>query len=203
MHEAAYYRGRDFGPAVARHYFRQFGDARRVLDVGCGTGALGRFKPSSGMVIFGVDVDRGVVAEATRFEDASVVDLDAAPLPFGDSFFDAVLARDILEHVVDPGALTSEIARVLAPGGTLVVSAVMAKPSAVWDDYTHRRGFTKRSLRMLLEDHQLAVVAIRPMGPVPLAGRLRFVGALPFLLRLPIASSLWAVSWEALARKAP
>ena len=197
----AYYGHRGMVPGLAARYFKEFAGARKILDVGCGTGEFGRHRPSPDVEIHGVDVDAGAVERAQRFETAICLDLETAPLPYEAASFDGVLAKDILEHVHDPGRLVREIHRVLRPGGVLVASVVMAKPRAVWSDYTHVRGFTERAARMLLEDAGFSVGAVWPMGGVPLSSRLRFVGLVPYLLRLPGFAHAWASSWELKATK--
>ncbi len=81
------------------------------------------------------------------------------------------------------------------------MSVVMAKPRAVWADYTHVRGFTRRSARLLLEDAGFEVEAVWRMGGIPLSTRLRFIWLVPTLLRLPVVGWLWASSWELKARR--
>ena len=181
-------------------YFREFDGAHRILDVGCGTGELGRNRPSPDVGVFGVDIDAGALQQAARFETVTLVNLESEPLTYKDASFDAVLAKDIFEHLQDPGNLAREVARVLRPGGVIVVSVVMARPRAVWADYTHVRGFTKHTATQLLEDAGLAVEKLWRMGGVPLSGRLGFIWLLPKLLRLPGCNQLWASSWELLSR---
>jgi SAM-dependent methyltransferase len=97
------------------------GPGRRVLDVGCRTGALTRAY-ADGNEVVGVDVDREALAEAaklgieTHWADAE------HPLPFADESFDAVVLGEVLEHLRDPARLVAEARRVLRPGGTLVGS---------------------------------------------------------------------------------
>ena len=186
---------------LAERYLAQFQGAAKVLDVGCGTGDFGRHQASPDLEIHGVDADPGAVEEARRFEQAICLNLESTALPYDDESFDAVLARDILEHVQDPGRLVREIHRVMRPGGVLVASVVMARPQRVWADYTHVRGFTRMSARLLLEDAGLAVHRIDRMGAVPLSSRLRFIKWVPFILRLPVIDQLWGTSWELVAQK--
>jgi SAM-dependent methyltransferase len=186
---------------LAARYFKQFGDARRLLDVGCGIGELGRCQPSSEVEVHGVDINAAAVKLAARHENVICLDLDSSALPYEDESFDAVLVKDILEHVLDPGRLAREIYRVLRPGGVVVASVVMARPKRVWADYTHVRGFTRSAARQLLEDAGLPVEAIWRMGAVPLSGRLHLIWLVPQLLRLPLFDELWAASWELRARK--
>ncbi len=188
-------------PGLAVLYFRQFGNAQKILDVGCGTGELGRYRPSPLVEVYGVDHDPGAVAQATQFEKAVCVDLESEPLPYEDASFTAVLAKDIFEHVQNPGRVAREIFRVTRPGGVLIASVVMARPTRVWADYTHVRGFTKQSARLLLEDTGFTVEAVWRMGGVPLSNRLHLIRLVPYVLCLPIFNQLWASSWELRARK--
>lgn len=197
----ASYRGRGMPAALAARYYREFGDVRTVLDLGCGAGDFGRHRPSPAVEVHGVDADLHAVELASRWERALVVDLDAASLPYEDGTFDAVLAKDIFEHVGDPLRVAREAHRVLRPGGVIVASVVMAKPGRVWADYTHRRGFTRASARLLLEDAGFHVESSWRMGGVPLSARLGLIDYVPALLAVPIFDALWGSSWELRARR--
>jgi SAM-dependent methyltransferase len=198
----AYYDDRGLRRGLAFRYYRQLGDSRRVLDLGCGLGDFGRLWPVADTEVYGLDVDSGAVERASRWEIARHWDLeDAMPLPFEDAFFDAVVARDVLEHLLDPGRVVRELYRLLRPGGNVIASVIMAKPRLVWSDYTHVRGFTEKTARLLFEDAGFAVEAVWRMGGVPFSDRLGFIDAVPHLLRLPIFAQLWASSWELRAQK--
>jgi SAM-dependent methyltransferase len=199
----AYYHDREMHPQLAARYYRAFAGARTILDLGCGTGTFGRHRPRRDIVVYGVDADAGAVRTASAFERAVCIDLERAPLPFPDAMFDGVLAKDIFEHVQDPGRLVREAHRVLKPQGVIVVSVVMAKPARVWADYTHVRGFTLAAAQLLLRDAGLEIEDVWKMGPVPGARRFGLVAAVPQLLRFPLFDFLWASSWELTARKPP
>lgn len=188
-------------PGLVARYYRLVGPVKRVLDVGCGPGCFGRLKPAADIEVHGVDHDEGAVETAGRFEATRRVDLDAGRLPYEDAGFDAVFAKDVLEHLKDPAAMAREIVRVLRPGGRVVVSVPMEYPWVVWADYTHWRGFTRDSLRLLLEDTGFEVFHVLPMGAIPLAGRLRLVDQSPTILALPGMRRLFGRSWEALAAR--
>jgi SAM-dependent methyltransferase len=200
VRKQAYYTGSNLRPELARRYFRLIAPAQTVLDLGCGTGELGRYAPD-GTHMHGVDIDPGAVELASRFENAVCLDLESERLPYPDATFEAVVAKDVFEHVADAGRVAAEVSRVLAPGGRILASVIMAKPRAVWSDYTHVRGFTKRSAAMLLADTGLVVDGIWRMGPVPLSNRLNLMDVVPHILRLPGPSQLWATSWELLAHR--
>ena len=118
-------------PTLAARYFRLLGSAKVILDVGCGLGDLGRYRPRSDIEVHGVDIDSNAVSFAQEHEIAKQVDLDSDPLPYPDETFDGLLAKDIFEHVSDPGRLASECRRVLRPGGVMLASVVMASANEV------------------------------------------------------------------------
>jgi SAM-dependent methyltransferase len=59
--------------------------------------------------------------------------------------------KDVLEHVADPVAVVAEAHRVLRPDGRVFASSPDAQRWA-WDDYTHRRPFTRKAFRLLFRD---------------------------------------------------
>ena len=97
----------------------------RVLDVGCGTGVVARTAAEAvgpGGSVTGVDVNEGMLATARARAPQGGASLewrqeDASALPFSDGAFDVVLSQQALQFVPDPGAVLSEIRRVLRPGG--------------------------------------------------------------------------------------
>ena len=196
-----YYSRRVLDPALVVYYYQHFGHVRRVLDLGCGLGCMGRLKPDPAIEVYGLDIDERAVAEATQYENAQVWNLETPRLPFDGEYFDAVLAKDILEHLQAPWVLVAEIYRILRPGGIVIASVAMAKPRIVWDDYTHIRGFTSHALEMLFEDCRFDVLHIHKMGGVPLAGKLRLIKWLPLLLRFPPLDFLFGTSLEIKARR--
>jgi len=183
-------------------YFDLLGPVTRVLDIGCGGGDVRRYKPRPSIRVFGLDNDLERLKVAARFERALRWDGDCGHLPFADEMFDGIVAKDVLEHLQKPWCVVADMYRVLRPGGAAVVSVPMAKARAVWDDYTHIRGFTARALRVLFEDHGFVTERLLRMGGVPLAGRLKLVRYIPALLAIPPASCLLASSWMMVARRA-
>lgn len=107
----------------------------RLLDVASGTGSTALLAAGeAGCEAVGVDYGSGAVAEANRLaaerglaERASFVQGDAEALPFADASFDAVICECSLCTFPDKPTAVAEIARVLRPGGRLVVSDVIAE----------------------------------------------------------------------------
>jgi ubiquinone/menaquinone biosynthesis C-methylase UbiE len=191
----AYFEGRNVPPRLIDLYFKRLCPVERVLDVGCGTGAFLRAGTERGVDVVGIDVDTGALESASVFGDVALVDLEAGTLPFDDASFDGLVVKDVLEHLLCPGPVVAELYRVLRPGGRAIVSVPMAKPQAVWQDYTHVRGFTEEAARTMLEDAGFDVLSVSPMGGVPGAGRLGLLDLLPKLLSFPILER-FAVSHE-------
>jgi SAM-dependent methyltransferase len=94
----------------------------RLLDVGCGRGGLVEQIAGEAVHLVGVDPDRDSLLEhrlpADRMARAGAR-LEAIPLP--PATFDLVMASWVLEHLQEPAAAWREIARVLRPGGHLVI----------------------------------------------------------------------------------
>jgi ubiquinone/menaquinone biosynthesis C-methylase UbiE len=101
-------------------------DGRCVLDVGCGDGALAEALARAGAQVTGIDADRHMLAAAReRFAaarlEAALLQADAQAQPFGDARFDAVVAVTVLCLLRQPERALAEMARVLKPGGRLVI----------------------------------------------------------------------------------
>jgi len=182
--------------AVARFYWSQIKGSTRILDLGCGSGGFGCFAPPS-VEVYGIDLNTSALEKAKEWEIVKCWDLDSSQsLPFPDEYFDAVVAKDILEHLQKPWRVVAEIKRITRVGGIVLGSVICEHGKRTWADYTHVRGFTEVSVRQLFEDSGLEVVAVWRMGPVPLSSRLRAIRLVPVLLRLPVLHWMWTSSYE-------
>jgi len=87
---------------------------KKILDVGCGIKPYKNLFNSSSYV--GIDIDYG-----GHNNQAKVVDkfYDGVNIPYDDNSFDIVICTEVMEHVVDPEKLLSEIHRVLKIGGRI------------------------------------------------------------------------------------
>lgn len=99
---------------------------KRVLDVGCGDGVLSVRLAQAGADVTGLDNEPRMLAAARcRANEAGLkvafVKGDAQSLPFADSAFDIVVAVTVLCFVPVPPRAVREMARVLRPGGRLVI----------------------------------------------------------------------------------
>ncbi|MBQ0988411.1 class I SAM-dependent methyltransferase [Streptomyces sp. F63] len=98
---------------------------RRILDAGCGSGALSAALRDRGAAVTGIDASAGMLALARRRlgddADLHVADLRDR-LPFDDGAFDDVVASLVLHYLEDWGPTLAEFRRVLRPGGRLIAS---------------------------------------------------------------------------------
>lgn len=101
-------------------------DGERVLDVGCGTGALleAIARRAPGARLAGIDLSPAMLAVARRrlAGRAALTAGDATHLPLASGRFDLVLSSSALHYWPDPVAVLVEIARVLVPGGRVAIT---------------------------------------------------------------------------------
>ena len=100
----------------------------KALDVGCGAGQMALAMAERGYDPYAVDISEGMV-EATNatFEaagrTANVQIADMRDLPFEDNTFDWVTGLGAIEYLQDPGEAVREFARIVRPGGHVIVTA--------------------------------------------------------------------------------
>ena len=104
---------------------------RAVLDLGCGIGVyereLRRRWPAASLT--GVDFSqRHILAARTHEPTATFLHGDAESLPLGDASIDLALAIEVMEHFLRPEQAVAELARVVRPGGLLIVVVPLSPP---------------------------------------------------------------------------
>lgn len=115
-------------------------DHERILDAGCGTGLLLRriAARAPGAQLVGIDLSLAMLRQADRTVSDLVLG-DVGSLPFDDGSMDAVVLASVLQYLPDPDAALSEAARVLRPGGRVVIT--------LWDSESLRVRMLGRWLR--------------------------------------------------------
>jgi SAM-dependent methyltransferase len=133
----------------------------RLLDVGCGE------KPYQHLFThvteyIGVEHEATFAATDTSRRGGPDVTYDGKRLPFADASFDSVLSAQVLEHTPHPGELIGEMARVLKPGGVLLMSAPFSfRLHEEPHDYFR---FSPHGLRELCDRAGLDVDHVEPHG---------------------------------------
>lgn len=132
---------------------RFLGTPRRVLDVGSADG------PSVGWLT-GSELHATLDLDPRGLQPGAALQASALALPFADGVFDVVGAFDVVEHCDPEQVAVAELARVLAPGGRLLLS-VPAYEWA-WSDHDvragHHRRYTRRRIERALADAGLEVL---------------------------------------------
>lgn len=152
-------------------------DARRVLDVGCGAGRLGRsLKKRQEVEVVGIEVDSQAAEQARNDLDQVIIgnaEHEDVNLPAGG--FDCVICADVLEHMREPRRFLRKARRWLRDGGRLiasvpnvrhhsVVSSLLSgnwtyEPAGLLDD-DHVRFFTRREIEKLIDRAGFALTDI-------------------------------------------
>lgn len=134
----------------------------RVLDVGCGTGALSEqlLAVMPDCRLTGIDLSSAMVERARirLAAKAEVIEGDAERLPFRDESFDLVVCNDSFHHYPDPDRAAFQIWRVLRRGGTLVMGDAWQPAPArsimnAWMPFSHEgdvRIYSEAELRLIL-----------------------------------------------------
>jgi lipopolysaccharide transport system ATP-binding protein len=155
-------------------------EARAVLDVGCGTGALGRrLKQTRTVRVVGIERDTAAAAAArAELDDVIECDLDRALPPLASDSFDCLIFADVLEHLNDPWGVLRGLVRCLRPGGTVLACLPNVRHWSVlrglleghWRyapagllDQGHLRFFTRRTSEELLTGAGLVLRSVEPL----------------------------------------
>jgi SAM-dependent methyltransferase len=131
----------------------------QLLDVGCGS------KPYRSLFNVDAYVGLDIDSEGSRQRDVADQFYDGKVFPFPGNSFDSVLCNQVLEHVFNPIEFLAEIARVLKPGGVLLLTVPF-----VWDEHEQPFDYARYSsfgLRSLLEKQGFKLVCHKKLCADP------------------------------------
>lgn len=131
----------------------------KILDVGCGTGALMKEIGSYGNV-YGLDFSEKAIEFCRERGEKNLTLGSINKIPFEDNFFDAVISLDVLEHVENDARAISEIKRVLKKEGISIVfvPAFMFLWSKTDELSCHFRRYTLSDLKKKIGGEGLSIV---------------------------------------------
>jgi 2-polyprenyl-3-methyl-5-hydroxy-6-metoxy-1,4-benzoquinol methylase len=159
--------------------------ARRILDLGCGNGALCARLSAAGFEVVGCDPSDEGIALARQAHPHIMFHLLGAydePAILNDAHFDAVVSTEVIEHLFLPRLLPRFAVRVLRPGGHLILSTpyhgylknLALSVTGQWDrhlsplwDGGHIKFWSRRTLTQLLVDEGFVVSELVGTGRVP------------------------------------
>ena len=133
----------------------------RALDVGCGSAGNTAVLRDLGWQVTGLEYSPAA-ASLAHARDLPVVRGDARLLPFPDESFDLVMSTDMWEHIEEDDVVAAEAARVLRPGGRLLVAVPAGMD--LWSGHDvalgHVRRYDRAGLTALVRSVGLEVVAV-------------------------------------------
>ncbi|MCG2686225.1 class I SAM-dependent methyltransferase [Candidatus Parcubacteria bacterium] len=154
---------------------KQIGFDKRILDVGCSEGKLGRYlRQHKRAAVFGIDVsDRAIKKAKRNLDGAFVLDIETDRLPFAKKSFDIIICADILEHLYDPLVVLEKLKPYLKDGGIFVLSIpnianIAVRWNLLWGRFDYRQGgimdeshirfFTNKTVRELISRAGLTIL---------------------------------------------
>ena len=154
---------------------RLAGRGRRILDVGCYDGHIGKLLLNNGNEVYGVDFSQGAVSLASaKGIRAIMADIEEDSLPFEKGFFDCIIAAEIIEHIIDTDSFLEKLKALLVDKGDLIITTPnlatlgrrlmllcgknpLIEVSCQGEAAGHIRYFVKESLFDLLDKHGLEI----------------------------------------------
>ena len=160
-------------------------ESRRVLEVGCGSGAFRSHFPAQ-VEYWGIELEKGPAKDAAKHLTRVLVGNAESCLPkLPAGYFDLVVCNDVIEHMPDHRRFLRDVQRVMAPAAAMVGSVpnvrLLSNLARLlfkrdWEyidsgvlDYTHLHFFTQKSLRRELVNAGFAIEKLA--GINPLGGR--------------------------------
>jgi ArsR family transcriptional regulator len=143
------------------------------LDLGTGTGRILELVAPRASRAVGIDLNGEMLTLArARIERASLNHVqvrrgDLFQLPYGDNSFDLITVHQVLHYLEDPSAAVAEAARVLRPGGRLVIADFAPHQlEFLRDEHQHRRlGFADKEVAQWCKAAGLSLAATRALPP--------------------------------------
>ncbi|MEN8184498.1 MAG: class I SAM-dependent methyltransferase [Myxococcota bacterium] len=161
-----------FGVDLARHraayaFAQEWARDRQVVDLGCGTGYGSAELSDAGARM--VAVDRVPPDSAHRREGLGFVRADLSGVPFRAGSFDLVVSFQVLEHLEDPAAYLDDLALLLRPEGTALLTTPNLLQSERENPF-HVHEYEARELETVLGRH-FEAVEMRGIGASPAVAR--------------------------------
>ena len=139
---------------------------KRILDLGCGAGRVGRFVEGLASFCCGIDLSSKMVQAANRvgLQDNYFACADASMLPFSRMCFDIATSFGLFEYVEDLSPILREVAGVLIERGSFIFTCHSVSGAAFFNHFGvyHRVGHSLHSLREACEAAGFDVITIRP-----------------------------------------
>jgi SAM-dependent methyltransferase len=162
---------------VKLYLFDKIDKEIKFLDIGSGRGThIMNFMKFLKGEFHGIDY------QGTEIQNIKVIgcNLEHESLPYKDNVFDIIFSKSVLEHVCNTDNFISEAHRVLKPGGTMIIMVPdwQSQMKNFYDDYTHIKPFTIRSIHAALRINGFENVNVSYFRQLPVVWRFPFLKTL-------------------------
>lgn len=135
---------------------------KRGLDIGADNGVISYLLRQRGGRWHSADLNERTVMSIRQLVGSDVHQIDGGVTPFEDAAFDQIVIVDFLEHIPDDRGFARELARILKPGGKVIINVPHLKPGSLLNQFRHvigltdewhghlRPGYSPEGLRQLL-----------------------------------------------------
>jgi SAM-dependent methyltransferase len=115
---------------------------KRGLDIGADNGVISYLLRQRGGHWHSADLDERAVRSIRQLVGTDVHQIDGGVTPFEDGAFDLIVIVDFLEHIADDRRFARELARILKPGGQVIINVPHLKPGSLLNRFRHAIGLT-------------------------------------------------------------
>lgn len=181
---------------------RQPARGERLLDIGSGKGNHLVGFSRCGYEVYGLDKRKECV-EILKDFTVKECDIEKEPFPYEDNTFDRIFSKSVLEHVWNTDNFLNETLRVLKPGGrvVLITPAWESQYKLFWDDYTHVKAFTRKSLQNAMKINGFQNVKVTMFLQLPFIWKYPYLRFITRLISLLPDSLKWKDDEQSDARK--
>jgi SAM-dependent methyltransferase len=117
-------------------------EGKRGLDIGADNGVISYLLRKRGGSWHSADLDERAIDSIRQLVSTDVHHLEGGTTPFEDKFFDQIVIVDFLEHIPDDRGFIGELARIIKPGGQLIINVPNLKPGSLLNRFRHAIGLT-------------------------------------------------------------
>lgn len=160
------------------------GKKGKLLDVGCGRGEFLLSFEKLGFDVHGIDNCDSVSKFISR-EKIIKGDVNTDKFPFSEGTFDYVFCKSLIEHLNSPFHMLTEIFRILKKGGKAIIMTQDWESTYKWfyDDFTHQRPYTLKSLRRVLEIKGFSQIKVEKFYQLPFVWKCFLLKTIPAILK--------------------
>lgn len=163
----------------------QFETKSKILEVGAGRCEVLSNLKQIGMECIAADISPVSKEYSENFGIEFYLLQNDNKLPFDNDSVDIIYTKSLIEHIDDPLVLVSEFMRVLKPGGKLLCLTPdwESNMKIFYDDITHVKPFTKKSLEQLFEMVGLNEISVKVFRQLPSTWNNRAIESLSIMIR--------------------